>query len=208
MHRSAVARSGFVASLLKAVGLFLLASLAFALAGCTPGKPQFEGVDITGANYAHDFHLTDASGKPRSLADYRGKLVVMFFGYTQCPDVCPTTMSDLKTVMQALGSDADRVQVLFVTLDPERDKPALLAQYVPAFDPRFVGLYADEATTARTAKEFKIFFQRVPGPTPTSYTFDHSAGTFVFDSQGRIRLFLRQGQGAASITHDLKQLLS
>ncbi len=183
-------------------------SMVSALAGCGPGKPQFEGVDITGANYAHDFHLIDASGATRSLADYRGKEVVMFFGYTQCPDVCPTTMADLKAVMQMLGPDADRVQVLFVTLDPERDKPALLAQYVPAFDPRFVGLYADDATTARTAKEFKVFYQRVPGPTPTSYTFDHTAGTYVFDTGGRIRLFLRQGQSASSIAHDLKQLLS
>ena len=183
-------------------------AMVLALAGCGPGKPQFEGVDITGANYAHDFHLIDASGAPRSLADYRGKEVVMFFGYTQCPDVCPTTMADLKAVMHMLGPDADRVQVLFVTLDPERDKPALLAQYVPAFDPRFVGLYADEATTARTAKEFKVFYQRVPGPTPTSYTFDHTAGTYVFDTDGRVRLFLRQGQSARSIAHDLKQLLS
>ena len=203
--RGNVARSQFVAALSSVFGLL---SLAFALAACGPTKPQFEGVDITGADYAHDFHLTDAGGKPRSLADYRGKLVVMFFGYTQCPDVCPTTMSDLKSVMLMLGSDADRVQVLFVTLDPERDKPALLAQYVPAFDRRFVGLYADEATTARTAKEFKVFYQRVPGPTPTSYTFDHTAGTYVFDTQGRIRLFLRQGQSASSITHDLKQLLA
>ena len=178
-----------------------------ALAACSQGKPQFEGVDITGADYARDFHLIDANGKPRSLADYRGKLVVMFFGYTQCPDVCPTTMSDLKSVMQVMGPDADRVQVLFVTLDPERDKPALLAQYVPAFDPRFAGLYGDEATTARTAKEFKVFYQRVAGPTATSYTFDHTAGTYVFDTEGRIRLFLRQSQGAASIAHDLKQLL-
>ena len=204
-HRGEVTKLRWAAALLNAVALL---SLAFALAACGPARPQFEGVDITGADYAHDFHLTDADGKPHSLADYRGKLVVMFFGYTQCPDVCPTTMSDLKSVMQRLGPDADRVQVLFVTLDPERDKPALLAQYVPAFDRRFVGLYGDEATTARTAKEFKIFYQRVPGPTPTSYTLDHTAGTYVFDTQGRIRLFLRQGQSASSITHDLKQLLS
>lgn len=194
-----------VAALSNAFALF---SIAFFLAACGPAKPQFDGVDITGANYAHDFHLTDASGRARSLADYRGKLVVMFFGYTQCPDVCPTTMSELKSVMKQLGPDADRVQVLFVTLDPGRDTPALLAQYVPAFDPRFVGLYGDDATTARTAKEFKVFYQRVPGPTPTSYTLDHTAGTYVFDTQGRVRLFLRQGQSASSITHDLRQLLS
>ena len=205
MHRGAAPPSPPMFETSRALGLLML---TFVLAACGPGKPQFEGVDITGANYAHDFHLIDASGKPRSLADYRGKEVVLFFGYTQCPDVCPTTMSDLKTVMQTLGPDADRVQVLFVTLDPERDKPALLAQYVPAFDSRFVGLYADEATTARTAKEFKVFYQRVPGPTPTSYTFDHTAGTYVFDTNGQIRLFLRQNQSASSIAHDLKQLLS
>ncbi len=188
----------------RAAGAMLVALVA----GCAPSKPQFESIDITGADYAQDFHLTDAGGRPRSLADYRGKAVVMFFGYTQCPDVCPTTMAELQTVMQTLGPDADRVQVLFVTLDPERDKPALLSQYVPAFDRRFVGLYGDEATTVRTAKDFKVFFQRVPGPTAASYTLDHTAGTYVFDPQGHVRLFVRQGEPAASVVHDLKQLLS
>ena len=178
------------------------------LAGCAPAKPQFEGVDITGAEYAKDFHLTDPSGKARSLEDYRGKVVVLFFGYTQCPDVCPTTMAELQTVMKTLGADADRVQVLFVTLDPARDTPALLAQYVPNFDRRFVGLFGDEAATVQVAKEFKVFYQKVPGPTPTSYTLDHTAGSYVFDPQGRIRLFLRQGQPAASVAHDIKILLS
>ena len=205
MRRESSLRSPLILPGLKALAVV---TMVCALTACGPSKPQFESVDITGANYAHDFHLIDAGGKPRSLADYRGKEVVLFFGYTQCPDVCPTTMAELKTVMQILGPDADRVQVLFVTLDPERDKPALLAHYVPAFDPRFVGLFADEATTAQTAKEFKVFYQRVPGPTPTSYTFDHTAGTYVFDTNGRIRLFLRQGQSASSIAHDLKQLLS
>lgn len=194
-------------SLGRALGLFFASWLIAWLAACTPAKPQFESVDMTGADYARDFALVDAGGKPRTLADYRGKVVVVFFGYTQCPDVCPTTMAELKTVMQSLGADADRVQVVFVTLDPERDTPALLAQYVPAFDKRFVGLYGDAAATARTAKEFKIFYQKVPGPTPTSYTLDHTAGSYVFDSDGRVRLFVRQGQSAAAITHDLKILL-
>ena len=194
--------------------VWLRASLALwvaglvSIGGCSPSKPQFEGVDITGAEYARDFHLTDPSGKPRSLADYRGKAVVLFFGYTQCPDVCPTTMAELQSVMRTLGADADRVQVLFVTLDPARDTPALLSQYVPAFDPRFVGLFGDAAATVQVAKDFKVFYQRVPGPTPTSYTLDHTAGTYVFDPQGRIRLFLRQGQPAASVAHDLRILLS
>ncbi len=186
--------------------LWIALVLAFA-SGCSPSKPNFAGIDITGAEYARDFHLTDAAGAPKALADYRGKVVVLFFGYTQCPDVCPTTMADLKVVMQKLGKDADRVQVIFVTLDPARDKPELLAQYVPGFDPRFVGLYGDEATTQRTAKDFKVFYQRNPGPTPTSYTLDHTAGTYVFDPEGRIRLFLRQGQGADAIAKDLEQLL-
>lgn len=179
-----------------------------ALSACSPGKPQFESVDITGADYAQDFHLKDPAGRPRDLADYRGKLVVLFFGYTQCPDICPTTMADLKTVMQSLGPDAERVQVLFVTLDPARDTPELLKQYVPSFDPRFVGLYGDEATTVKTAKDFKVFYQRVPGTAPGTYTFDHTAGSYVFDTNGRIRLFLRQGESAGAVTHDLKLLLS
>ena len=189
-------------------GASLLLWAALVLGGCSPAKPQFEGVDITGADYAKDFHLTDVAGKPRSLADYRGQVVVLFFGYTQCPDVCPTTMAELHSVMRILGPDADRVQVLFVTLDPARDTPALLAQYVPGFDPRFVGLYGDDAITAQTAKDFKVFYQRVPGPTATSYTLDHTAGSYVFDPQGRIRLFLRQGEPVASVAHDLKILLS
>ena len=178
------------------------------LAACAPSRPVFEGVDITGADYAKGFQLKDASGATRTLADYRGKAVVLFFGYTQCPDICPTTMVELKSVMQQLGKDADRVQVLFVTLDPARDTAALLSQYVPAFDSRFVGLLSDEATTARTAKDFKIFYQVVPGPTPTSYTLDHTAGSYVFDANGQVRLFFRPGQTAASMTHDLRLLLA
>lgn len=185
----------------------LAAVVCAASMACSPPKPQFESVDITGADYAQDFHLTDAQGQPRSLADYRGKAVVLFFGYTQCPDVCPTTMADLKSVMTTLGAEAGRVQVLFVTLDPARDTPALLAQYVPSFDPRFVGLYGDEATTVRTARDFKVFYQRVAGDTAASYTIDHTAGSYVFDPAGRIRLFLRQGQTPSAIAHDLKQLL-
>jgi len=184
-------------------------ALALALvAGCGPKAPQFEGVDITGADYARDFHLKDTTGANRSLADFRGKVVVIFFGYTQCPDVCPTTMAELKSVMQTLGPNADKLQVLFVTLDPQRDTAALLSQYVPAFDERFIGLYGDERETQDTAKAFKIFYQRVEGPTPSTYTLDHTAGMYVFDPTGRVRLFLRQTQTAASITHDVRQLMS
>jgi protein SCO1/2 len=192
----------------RSVAAAVVAALALGLAACSQPTPQFESVDITGADYAHDFHLTDASGQPRALADYRGKIVMLFFGYTQCPDVCPTTMADLKTVMQTLGADADRVQVLFVTLDPARDTPALLSQYVPAFDSRFIGLRGDEATTARTAKDFKVFYQKVAGATPDGYTLDHTAGTYVFDTSGRIRLFIRQGESPGAMAHDVKLLLA
>ena len=132
----------------------------------------------------------------------------MFFGYTQCPDVCPTTMAELANVMQALGPQSDRVQVLFVTVDPARDTPQILSQYVPAFDKRFLGLYGDDAAIAKVAKEFKVFYQKVPGKTPGSYTMDHTAGSYVFDPQGHIRLFVKHGQGAEPLVHDLKILLS
>ncbi|WP_427312430.1 SCO family protein [Cupriavidus sp. H39] len=188
----------------------LLAALALAVAACGQQKASFRNVDITGAaDFGKDFALTDHTGKVRTLADYKGKAVVMFFGYTHCPDVCPTTMAELKAVMEKLGPDADRVQVLFVTVDPERDTQALLAQYVPAFDPRFVGLRpADEAALQKLAKDFKVFYAKVPGSSPNNYTVDHSAGSYVFDAQGKLRLFIRHGQGPEPIAHDLKQLLS
>lgn len=192
------------------VGLLCAAALLFVLAlgGCEKGPPQFDSVDISGANYARDFALTDQNGKPRTLADFRGKVVVMFFGYTQCPDVCPTTMADLSSVMKQLGPDAKRVQVLFVTLDPERDTPRVLAAYVPGFDPRFLGLYGSAQQTADVAREFKVFYQKVEGPTPTSYTLDHSAGSYVFDPTGHLRLFMRNAELPSAILHDLKLLLA
>lgn len=169
---------------------------------------QFKNTDVTGLGYAHDFALTDHHGKARTLADFKGKAVVVFFGYTQCPDVCPTTMAEMASVMQELGPLADRVQVLFVTIDPERDTQELLAKYVPAFDSRFLGMYGDKTATEKVAKEFKVFYQKVPGKEAGSYTMDHTAGSYVFDPQGRIRLFVRHGQGAEPIVHDLKLLLS
>jgi protein SCO1 len=186
---------------------FLAALASLALAGCGAGGPKFEASDVTGSSFGRDFELEDPDGRKRTLADFRGKAVVVFFGFTQCPDVCPTTLAALAEAMKALGPDADRVQVLFVTIDPDRDTPALLKQYVPAFDPRFLGLRCDAAATARTAKEFKIIYQKVPGPTPGSYTMDHSAGSYVFDPQGRLRLFVSNGQGADVYVHDLRELL-
>ncbi len=180
----------------------LLAALA---AGCSP--PAFKAVDITGAEYARDFALDSAGGGRRTLADYRGKVVVIFFGFTQCPDVCPTTLSDLAEVRKRLGPDGERLQVIFVTIDPERDTPAVLSQYVPGFDPSFVALYGTAEQTAATAKEFKVFYQKVPGKTPTSYTMDHTAGSYVIDREGRVRLFIRHGASVDDIVSDLRKLL-
>ncbi len=189
--------------------LRLLTSLALCLSlfACGQAGEKFKNTDLTGLDYASDFKLNDHHGKPRSLADFKGKLVVMFFGYTQCPDVCPTTMSEMAAVMKAMGADADKIQVIFVTIDPERDTKELLAAYVPNFDARFLGMYGDTAATAKVAKEFKVFYQKVQSKNSEHYTMDHTAGSYVFDSQGRIRLFLRHGQGADGIVHDLKLLM-
>lgn len=178
------------------------------LAACSPPTAKFNNTDLTGLDYTAEFRLKDHQGKDRTLADFRGKLVVMFFGYTQCPDVCPTTMAEMSAVMQKLGAQSDQVQVLFVTLDPQRDTQALLNAYVPAFDSRFLGLYGDAAEIDRLAKGLKVFYQKVPGKTPDSYTLDHTAGSYVFDKQGRIRLFLRHAQGPEPIVQDLQTLLS
>lgn len=194
----------------------LAMAAAVTLGGCdrqgeaaqAPAKAAFKNTDVTGLDYAKDFALPDYNGKMRTLADFKGKAVVVFFGYTQCPDVCPTTMAEMANVMQQLGPLADRVQVLFITLDPERDTPAILSKYVPAFDSRFLGLVGDQAATDKVAKEFKVFYQKVPGKQPGSYTLDHTAGSYVFDPQGRIRLFVRHDQGPEPIVHDLKLLLS
>jgi len=186
---------------------WLAACLLALLAACGSGAPSFKGSDVTGSAFGRDFKLTDADGATRTLADYRGKAVVMFFGYTQCPDVCPTTLAALAEAMKALGPAADRVQVLFVTVDPERDTAELLKAYVPAFDPRFVGLRGDAKATEAVAKEFRIVYQKVPGATPTTYTVDHSAGTFLFDPQGRLRVYIGHGQTPDAFAHDLRELL-
>ena len=185
----------------------LLVAGALALSACGAGTPKFKASDVTGAAFGRDFALTDASGRERKLADYRGKVVVLFFGYVQCPDVCPTTLSALAEAMKSLGADAERVQVIFVTVDPDRDTGELIASYVTAFNPSFVGLRGDAEAIARTAKEFKILYQKQPGRTPESYTIDHSAGSFVFDPQGRLRLYVGNGQGPDVFAHDIRELL-
>ena len=191
-------------NVLRPLGVLLV---ALTFAGCGMPQPEFRNTDVSGTDCCRDFRLTDHHGNTRTLADFRGKAVVMFFGYTQCPDVCPTTMAEMKAVLGQLGADAQRVQVLFVTLDPERDTRELLANYVPAFDPSFLGLYGDLETTAKTAREFRVFYQKHSGPTPGSYTLDHTAGSYVFDPLGRVRLFVRHGDGGANLAADLRSLL-
>lgn len=189
----------------------LMLSAAVLAAGCdklSNKTPAFVNTDITGLDYAKGFSLTDHTGKPRTLQDFRGKLVVVFFGYTQCPDVCPTTMAKMATVMKELGPSSKDVQVLFVTLDPERDTQELLNAYVPAFHPSFIGLRGDAEATARTAKEFKVFYSKTPsGDDPKNYTVDHMTGSYVFDREGRVRLLVRHEAEPGAIASDLRQLL-
>jgi protein SCO1/2 len=186
------------------LGLLLLALL---VAACSPEAPKFRSTDLTGADFGKELALAGHDGEPRTLADFRGKLVVLFFGYTHCPDVCPTTLADVAGVMKALGKDAERVQVLFVTLDPERDTREVLAQYAPAFDPHFLGMYGDAAATQRAAKEFKIFYEKRLGSAPGAYTVDHSAQIYVLDATGQLRLFARQDRIAQDLAEDLRTLL-
>lgn len=208
-HLTAFPRRGW---LLGAAAL--IATMSAGLAACdvkAPGaasRPSFKGVDITGAEYARTLALTDPDGQRRTLADYKGKVVVVFFGYTQCPDVCPTTMAELAEVKRQLGADGARVQGLFVTVDPERDTAALLKAYVANFGPDIVGLRGTPDEIKAAAKEFKVFFSKVPGKTDTSYTVDHTAGSYVFDAKGKVRLFTRYGSGAQALIDDLKILLA
>lgn len=180
--------------------------LGLLLAGCSPQPATYNATDITGATFARDFRLTDHTGQTRTLADYRGKVVMLFFGYTFCPDVCPTTMGEAAAALKLLGDDAARVQVLFVTLDPERDTQELLSKYVPGFDPRFVGLRGDRAATDAAVKEFRLFASKVgEGP---NYTLDHTAGSYLYDTSGRVRLFAAYGIGPQKLAADLKALLN
>jgi protein SCO1/2 len=182
---------------------------AAVLAGCggEPEKPGFKLTDVTGAGFGKELNLTDHNGQPRTLADFRGKVVAVFFGFTHCPDACPTTLAEMALVAKELGRDADKLQVLFVTVDPERDTPQVLKQYVPSFHPSFLGLSGDAAATTAAAKSFKVFFQKQPVK-DGSYSVDHGAGTFILDREGRLRLFAQYGQGAPALLHDIRLLLS
>lgn len=161
---------------------------------------------MTDAPFGKKLELTDHNGQRRTLADFKGKVVVLFFGFTHCPDACPTTLAELATVARELGSDAQRMQVLVVTVDPERDTPEVLRQYVPSFNPDFLGLYGTPQETAAAAKEFKVYFQKQPQP-GGSYSVDHSAGTFILDREGKLRLFGQYGVGAKALSHDVQLLL-
>lgn len=180
------------------------------LAACSRSKPaEFNSVDITGIDYARDFRLTDFNGQQRTLADFKGDAVAIFFGYTQCPDVCPTTMMELKQAKQLLGDDGERLQVLFITVDPERDTPEVLREYMRGFDPAFVGLSAEsEAALDQLVMNFKIFYEKVEGDDPAHYTVDHTAATYVYDPEGRVRLFVRYGADPREVASDIRQLLN
>ena len=177
------------------------------IAACSPQQPVFSSIDVTGADYAKGFELTDHNGQVRHLSDFAGKVVVLFFGYTQCPDVCPTSMAELAEIKKALGKDGDRLQGLFVTVDPERDTPALLKSYMANFDPTFLALYTTPDKLTALAKAYKIYFKKVEGKTPTSYSMDHSAGSYVYDTKGQLRLFTRFGSGPKLLTEDIRLLL-
>ena len=187
----------------------LLAMLLIGLlAACQKSAPpaHFHATDVTGQYAQADFHLNDHNGKPRTLADFRGKVVVMFFGYTHCPDVCPTTLAKFAQTLRLLGKDADRVQVLFVTVDPERDTQELLAKFVPAFDPSFLGMYGDAQATASVAKSFKVDYQKVPAR--HGYYMDHSTFTYLIDPQGKLRLMAGDRESSEWLAEDIRQLLA
>ena len=177
------------------------------LTACSDKAPAFASIDLTGADYAKDFELTDHNGVVRHLGDFKGKVVVMFFGYTQCPDVCPTTMAELAEVKKLLGRDGDRLQALFVTVDPARDTPEVLKGYMGNFDPTFLALTATTSEKLmQLAKDYKVYYKKVDGSTPTSYTMDHSAGSYVYDTKGQLRLFTRYGTGPKVLVGDIAQL--
>ena len=188
------------------LGGFALAAF-LALSGCGQDKPAFKGVDITGADYARGWELTDQHGQVRILKDFEGKVVIVFFGYTQCPDVCPTSMQELAEVKRLLGPDGERLQGVFVTLDPERDTADLLKGYMASFDPGFIALRPTPEQLPQVAREFKIYYKKVEGKSATSYTMDHSAGSYTFDPKGRVRLYNRYGSGARSLADDVSLLL-
>ncbi len=193
---------------LRLLGLSAIALTSAALlGGCTPDGPQFRGVNITGADYARDFALTDHHGQLRRLQDFRGKVVIVFFGYTQCPDVCPTSLQELAQAKELLGPEGDKLQGIFISVDPERDQPEMLKAYMANFDPSFIALRPTPEQLAAVAKDFKVYYKKVEGRTPTSYTLDHSAGSYLYDPTGQLRVYARYGSGAQALADDARILL-
>jgi len=186
---------------------FFISFFMLFLAACTPNKPAFKSIDLTGADYAKDFSLPDQFGKTRSIRDFAGKVVVVFFGFTQCADVCPTSMVELAGIKKSLGADGDKLQAVFVSVDPERDTAEILKSYMGNFDPTFLALLPSAEQLPAVAKDFKMYYKKVDGRTATSYSIDHSAGNYIYDPQGRLRLFSRYGSGAEGLTQDIKLLL-
>jgi protein SCO1 len=186
----------------------ILASAGGLLVACTEAKPAFAGIDLTGADYAQGFQLPDHNGQTRALTDFAGKLVVVFFGYTQCPDVCPTSLTELAEAKRLLGAQGDRLQGVFVSVDPERDTPELMKLYMASFDPSFLALHPTPEQLVGLAQSFKVYYKKVAGSAPSTYTMDHSAGSYVYDTKGRIRLYHRYGSGAPALAADLKILLA
>ena len=185
----------------------IFAGAAGTLVACSAEKPQFKSIDLTGADYAKGFALSDQNGKPRTLQDFAGKVVVVFFGFTQCPDVCPTFMAELAEVKKLLGPDGDKLQAVFITIDPERDTPDLLKAYMGNFDPTFIALRPTMNELPDFAKSYKVFYKKVEGRTASSYSMDHSAGSYVYDAKGQIRLYSRYGSGAEALASDIKLLI-
>lgn len=200
----------FATRLIRHLPMFIVLAGVVCLAGCGQRSETaaFESTDITGADFGRDFELIDHNGTMRHLADFRGKVVVMFFGFTHCPDVCPTTLAEFNSALKKLGDASNRVQVLFVTVDPERDTPEVLRAYVTAFNSDFLGLTGTPDQIAEVAREFKIVYRKAPGSNPENYSVDHSAGTYILDEQGRLRLFASYGQGSEAIASDIAQLLA
>ena len=193
---------------IKSIAAYALFSGAIGiLVACSAEKPQFKSIDLTGADYAKGFALTDQHGKPRSLQDFTGKVVVVFFGFTQCPDVCPTSMAELAEVKKLLGPDGDKLQAVFITIDPERDTPEVLKAYMANFDPTFIALRPTLAELPDFAKSYKVFYKKVEGRTASSYSLDHSAGSYVYDAKGQIRLYNRYGSGAEALASDIRLLM-
>jgi protein SCO1 len=187
-----------------AIALFCL---IFLLSACTEKTAQFKSIDITGADYAKNFSLPDVNGQTKTMADFKGKIPIVFFGFAQCPDVCPTTMAEIAEVKKSLGKDGEKVTAVFITVDPERDTPQVLKAYMESFDPSFTALRGSPEQVAQLAKDFKVYYKKVEGKTATSYTFDHTAASFVFDTDGKLRLYTRYGMGAKALADDLKLLL-